>query len=594
MSNPRTILLVALAFVAMLMWQAWEADYSQPAQSSPATTTSNVPSIPADNKTAETPQAPAAADVPKPLSGSVPTTLLVAPAKETPAQPAPGVMVEVRTDLLHLLIDTNGGAIVQADLLDYPAEQKNKAVPVRLLNDEPSHYYVAETGLVSTSSPAPDHTAKFSAEKTEYELAPGQTTLEVPFTWKDATGLTVRKTYVFTRGSYLLQLHEQIANATQSTWSGNQYRQLQRVPPVIVSHGFAFSDPERYAFTGAAWYSPQDKFQKLAFTKYETDKLCRATQQTPAELEKCTFKGGWAAMLQHYFFAAWIPPTDESDAYQYSTSIGPQGETRYLIRSISPTISVPAGKTTDVDSRLYIGPTLVSQLEGIEKAGIAKGLTLTADYGMLTPIAQPLHWILVELHALVRNWGLAIILLVLLIKLAMFKLSEAQYKSMAKMKRLQPRMQALKERYGDDKQKLSAATMELYKKEKINPLGGCLPTLIQIPVFFALYYVLLESVELRQAPFFGWIHNLSAPDPYYILPIVNAAVMLGAQLLSPNSPGMDPMQAKMMKAMPLVFAVLFLFFPAGLVLYYTVNGGLSLLQQWIITRRIQAADQKAR
>lgn len=213
---------------------------------------------------------------------------------------------------------------------------------------------------------------------------------------------------------------------------------------------------------------------------------------------------------------------------------------------------------------------------------------------MLTPIAQPLHWVMLQLHAFVRNWGLAIILLVLLLKLALFKVSEAQYRSMAKMKKLQPRMQALKERYGDDKQKLSAATMELYKKEKINPLGGCLPTLIQIPVFFALYYVLLESVELRQAPFFGWIQNLSAPDPYYILPIFNAAIMGGAMLLTPPSPGMDPAQQRMMKFMPLAFSVLFFWFPSGLVLYYAVNGGLGLLQQWIITRRIEAAEAKAR
>jgi YidC/Oxa1 family membrane protein insertase len=218
-------------------------------------------------------------------------------------------------------------------------------------------------------------------------------------------------------------------------------------------------------------------------------------------------------------------------------------------------------------------------------------LGLTADYGKLTFIAEPLHWILVKIHTLVGNWGLAIIVLVLLIKLALFKLSEAQFRSMAKMKRLQPRMEALKERYGDDKQKLSAATMELYQKEKINPLGGCLPTLVQIPVFFALYYVLLESVELRQAPFFGWIHNLSAPDPYFILPILNAAIMGATTWLSPASPGMDPTQAKMMKVMPLMFAVLFLFFPAGLVLYYTVNGGLSLLQQWLITKRMQTAEK---
>jgi len=299
-------------------------------------------------------------------------------------------------------------------------------------------------------------------------------------------------------------------------------------------------------------------------------------------------------LLQHYFFAAWIPAADEPDSYSTTVVSNPGAAPRYLIRALSPSISVAPGTSRSVTSHLYIGPTLESQLDAIEKAGVAKGLSLTADYGMLTPIAEPMHWILVKLHALVANWGLAIILLVLVIKLALFKLSEAQFRSMAKMKKLQPRMEALKERYGDDKQKLSAATMELYQKEKINPLGGCLPTLIQIPVFFALYYVLLESVELRQAPFFGWIQNLSAPDPYFVLPILNFAVMFGTQLLSPASPGMDPMQQRMMKTMPLIFAVLFAFFPAGLVLYYTVNGGLSLLQQWIITKRLQAADAKVR
>jgi len=261
-----------------------------------------------------------------------------------------------------------------------------------------------------------------------------------------------------------------------------------------------------------------------------------------------------------------------------------------LISTVSPAFTVEPGQSHTIAAHLYLGPTLKTQLDAIEQANIAKGLELTADYGKLTFIAEPFHWILLKLHGLVGNWGVAIILLVLLIKLAMFKLTEAQFRSMAKMRKLQPRMEALKERYGDDRQKLGQAQMELYQKEKINPLGGCLPMLIQIPVFFALYYVLLESVELRQAPFFGWLQNLSAPDPYFILPVLNAAIMGATTWLSPTSPGMDPMQARMMKIMPLMFAVLFLFFPAGLVLYYTVNGGLSLLQQWVINRRIQAAE----
>jgi len=304
--------------------------------------------------------------------------------------------------------------------------------------------------------------------------------------------------------------------------------------------------------------------------------------------------GGWVAMLQHYFFAAWIPAPTETDNYSTDVPNRTSAAPHYLIRALSPALTVAPGQTQAFSAHLYVGPTLQSQFDPIEQANIAHGLGLTADYGKLTFIAEPFHWILVQLHALVANWGVAIILLVVLIKLAMFKLSESQFRSMAKMRKLQPRIAALKERYGDDRQKFGAAQMELFQKEKINPLGGCLPTLIQIPVFFALYYVLLESVELRQAPFFGWIQNLSAPDPYFILPVLNAAIMGASTWLAPASPGMDPMQQRMMKIMPLMFAVLFLFFPAGLVLYYTVNGGLSLLQQWVINQRIQASDNKAR
>jgi YidC/Oxa1 family membrane protein insertase len=571
MSSTRSFLFVALAFVAFLLWQAWQQDYApKPAVAPAATTQSSATPIAAT--------IPSSAEVPQASSA---TPAAATPAATNPTSAASAQRIEVRTDLLRLTIDTRGGAIVQADLLNYPIDPQAKDKPVRLLDDAPATFFVAQTGLVSSSGAAPDHQAVFASEKTDYTLSGD--TLEVPLSWTDASGVKVRKVYKFTRGSYLIESRVEIANAGSTAWSGNEYRQLQRVPLVIAGgSGFGFNNPEKYAFAGAAWYSPQDKFKKLDFGKFVESPL------------KAEFSGGWAALLQHYFFAAWIPAADEPDSYSTTVVTNPGAAPRYLIRTLSPTISVAPGASRSVTSHLYIGPTLESQLDAVEKAGIAKGLSLTADYGMLTPIAEPMHWILVKLHALVANWGLAIILLVLVIKLALFKLSEAQFRSMAKMKKLQPRMEALKERYGDDKQKLSAATMELYQKEKINPLGGCLPTLIQIPVFFALYYVLLESVELRQAPFFGWIQNLSAPDPYFVLPILNFAVMFGTQLLSPASPGMDPMQQRMMKTMPLIFAVLFAFFPAGLVLYYTVNGGLSLLQQWIITKRLQAADAKVR
>lgn len=575
MSSTRSFLLAAFAMVGFLLWQAWQQDYGTRPPPVETVTAAN----PTSTALTATPLAPTdRQDVPRPAGTLAP---VAGPAASQP-NPSAAALITVKTDLLLLAIDTRGGAIVQTDLLAYPIAPEDPTQPVRLLDDAAASYFVAQTGLVSPTSPAPDHRAVFTADKTNYEFTPGSDTLEVPLTWQDASGLKVRKVYVFKRGSYLIDAREEINNGGTAAWSGNEYRQLQRVPPVIASSGFAFNNPEKYAYAGAAWYSPQDKFQKLPFDNFATAPL------------KSDFSGGWAAMLQHYFFAAWIPAAAETDSY--STEIVTNaGLPRYLIRSVSPVVMVAPGQTQTIASHLYIGPTLESQLDAIEQANISHGLSLTADYGKLTFIAEPLHWLLVKLYALVGNWGLAIIALVVLIKLALFKLSEAQFRSMAKMKRLQPRMAALKERYGDDKQKLSAATMELYQKEKINPLGGCLPTLVQIPVFFALYYVLLESVELRQAPFFGWIHNLSAPDPWFILPILNAAIMGATTWLSPASPGMDPMQAKMMKVMPLMFAVLFLFFPAGLVLYYTVNGGLSLLQQWVITKRMQTQTaEKAR
>jgi YidC/Oxa1 family membrane protein insertase len=573
MPNTRSLLLAAFAFVGFLLWQAWQQDYQiKPTLPVETAATTN-------GAAASAQLAPASeGDIPKAAgtNGSAPTPAdaAVAPA----AMVATAARIEVQTDLLRLSIDTRGGAIVQADLLAYPLDPNDKTQPVRLLDDAPAKFFVAQTGLVSNGSPAPNHTAIFSTEQAAYTLATGNDTLEVPLTWQDASGLKVRKVYIFHRGSYLIDSHEEITNGSTTPWSGNEYRELRRVPLIIAGGGFSFNNPEKYAYTGAAWYNPQDKFEKLPFDKFATAPLKRDVS------------GGWAAMLQHYFFAAWIPPAAETDSYA-TEIVNNAGAPRYLIRTVSPSLTIAPGQTQTIASHLYIGPTLENQLDAIDQANIAHGLGLTADYGKLTFIAEPLHWILLKLYTLVGNWGLAIILLVVLIKLALFKLSEAQFRSMAKMKRLQPRMEALKERYGDDKQKLSAATMELYQKEKINPLGGCLPTLIQIPVFFALYYVLLESVELRQAPFFGWIQNLSAPDPYYILPLLNAAIMGATTWLSPASPGMDPAQAKMMKVMPLMFAVLFLFFPAGLVLYYTVNGGLSLLQQWIITKRMQVADK---
>lgn len=568
MTSPRNLLLIALLFLGYLLWNAWQEDYNHVAAPSTAQTP-----IAASTGAASAPASPANGEVP---SATTPSASPGVPAPATPgaATPsnAPAPRVVVTTDVLRIEIDTRGGNIVTADLLAYPQQPKDTAHPVRLLDDSAAHFFEAQSGLVSAQA-APDHTATFAAEKNAYALADGVDSVEVPLTWTDPSGVSVRKVFVFKRGSYAIEQREEITNKSGTSWSGNAYRQLQRIPPVIDTSGIkGYSNTERYSFVGAAWYNASDKFQKLKFDNFAKEPLNKS------------FAGGWAAMLQHYFFAAWIPDAAETD--QYTTAVVQGAEApRYLVRTLSPTITVEPGETKTDTARLYVGPKLQSTLDDV-----APGLSLTVDYGVLTVISKPLHWILAQLHKLTGNWGFAIILLVVLIKAAFFKLSETQYRSMARMRKMQPRIEALKARYGDDRQKMNQAMLELYQKEKINPLGGCLPMLVQIPVFFALYWVLLESVELRQAPFILWIQNLSAPDPYFVLPVLNGLAMIATQMLTPSA-GMDPMQAKMMKIMPVAFSVLFAFFPAGLVLYWTVNGTLSLLQQWIITKRIDAGEK---
>jgi YidC/Oxa1 family membrane protein insertase len=569
MTSPRNLLLIALLFIGYLLWAQWQQDYGQP-QAVAAPETAATPAATGASP-AGTPPA-AAGDVPLPPADSPSAAPAAAPSASEAATPA---TIVVTTDVLRVEIDPRGGNVVVADLLAYPQQTEAGSPPVRLFDQRAATFFEAQSGLVSAGGPAPDHRAPFQAEQSAYVLD-GADTLEVPLTWTDPSGVRVRKVFTFTRGSYVIEQRQEIHNGSGTPWSGNAYRQLQRVPPIVDTKGIkGYSNTERYSFAGAAWYSPAEKFQKLKFDNFHDEPL------------KATTAGGWAAMLQHYFFAAWIPPAGETDSYG-TAALTVDGATRYLIRAVAPVITVPPGGEASTSASLYVGPKLQSTLEEV-----APGLSLTVDYGVLTVLSEPLHWILAQFHKLTGNWGFAIILLVLLIKAAFFKLSEAQYRSMAKMRKLQPRVAALKERYGDDRQKMNQAMMELYQKEKANPLAGCLPMLVQMPVFFALYWVLLESVELRQAPFIGWIHNLTAPDPYYVLPVLNGLVMIATQFLTPTT-GMDPTQAKMMKVMPVIFSVVFAFFPAGLVLYWTVNGALSLLQQWIIMRRLDRHETRAK
>ena len=551
MTQTRTFLIIAWLLVAFLLWDAWQKD--QVARVAPP---------------------PAASQVEVPIAeisdGSVPELPAPTPGEhqpETPVAPTAiadsynGEVVVLANDKLRLTLDARGDSIVEAQLLDYPNQLKGDTSPVRLLSREPDHFFIAQNGLVGQPA-APSHEDRMVAQGGDRILADTQDSVELPFLWQGPEGVEVERRYRLQRGSYLVEVVDVIRNQGGSTWSGNAYHQLVRVAPPVPKGGF--TNPERLSFVGAAWYSPQDKFEKLKFEKFDP--------KNPLRLQ---VSDGWIAMLQHYFVTAVIPQPGETVSFGNATL----SNGRYLVRELGSSLNVQPGTEASTTTRLYLGPKLRSDLEAI-----SPGLGLTLDYGIFTVIAQPIHWLLSLLHSLIGNWGWAIVLLVVLIKAAMFKLSEAQYRSFARMRKIQPRLEALKERFGDDRQKYQAAMMDLYKKEKINPLGGYLPILVQFPVFLSLYWVLIEAVELRQAPWILWIQNLSAPDPYVILPAINLVTMWATQKLSPT-PGMDPMQKRMMQAMPLVFGVMFAFFPAGLVLYWTTNGALGLLQQWLIMRR---------
>jgi YidC/Oxa1 family membrane protein insertase len=562
MNQTRTLLFFALMFVAYMLFTQWEQDYGPKPPAQPAAAAQ------ADGKPAADGSVPGASG-----PANVP-----ADTSATPAGKAE--LVTLQNDVLRLTIDTRGGSIVRSELLYYPNVPVTKndptPPPVRLLDDDAKTFFAAQDGLVSSSGAAPDHRALFHAEKTEAKLADGEKSVSLDLTWSDPSGVKVTKRYTLKRMDYVVDLDQRIDNGSQATWTGNAYQQLQRAPAEKASWFKAYTDPAQHSFFGAGWYSPESKFESLNFADFQKNPLNRP------------ITGGWISMLQHYFLVAWIPPADQN--VSYSTNIvDPNSATpRYLVRAFGPAISVAPGQASDSIARLYVGPRLQGTLDAI-----APGLDLTANYGWLTVIATPLHWLLSQLHAISGNWGVAIILLVLLIKTALYKLTDAQFRSGARMRKLQPRVQALKERYGDDRMKMQQAMMELYKKEKVNPMAGCLPILITFPIFIGLLRVLSESIELRHAPFILWIHDLSAPDPFYVLPVLYFLVTLLTQRMMPTA-GMDPTQAKMMKVMPLIFGVFFAFFPAGLVLYWTVNGATSLLQQWYINRSVDKAHEKAR
>jgi YidC/Oxa1 family membrane protein insertase len=568
MNQTRTFLLIAWLLVAMFLFMEWSKGPVQPAplpSEAPAAVASDaIPTgaIPAGADVPDAAAVPSAAAIPAPgVPGEVPAVAALAPGQG---------LVTVTTDVLRLQIDPRGASLVGAELLAYPVDKEKPDVKVSLLSTDPVRYSVAQSGLVASTGTAPTHEALFRAEdgRSNFTLAEGSQQLEVPMVWEDpATGLSVRKTLVLERGSYAITLRQEIRNDGSQPWRGAAYEQLQRVPPPATSRTSGLTNPEAYSFVGAAWYSADEGFEK-----YKIPDIFEDGPQTR------DVTGGWISMLQHHFALAWVP--NELEPQRFSLAALPGDTPRYLVRGLSAPIEVGPGLAVTRETQLWVGPKLQEQMQDI-----APGLKLTLDYGIFTFLAQPMFdYVLKPLYSLTGNWGWAIILTVLIIKLLLYPLSAKQYQSFAKMRAIQPRVEALKERYGDDKQKFQMAMMDLYKKEKVNPAAGCLPILITIPVFIALYWMLLESVEMRQAPWLGWIQNLTAPDPYFILPAINLVVMYLTQKMTPT-PGMDPMQKKIMTFMPLVFGVMMAFFPSGLVLYWCTNGILGLAQQYVITKR---------
>jgi len=560
MDNLRLILVFALVLVSLMLWQAWQQDYGP---ASVATTASETQS---QQATAPAPEAVVGTSVPDVKVITNANTVTKAETPSVGSVPAPSVSgksIAVQTDLFRLEIDTKGGTVKNMFLMDYPLTLENPEEKFQLMKAESPGLFIAQSGLIgSDKERAPTHESQYTASSDRFEMEQGKDTLNVDLNWSHPSGVVVTKRYIFSRGSYRVQVQHIVKNGSEQPWSAREYKQLQRSPD--AEGGSAFM----YTYTGAAIYTPENKYEKVDFGDMEESKL------------SLDVKGGWIAMLQHYFIGSWVPQPEQENHFYTEVYSGQ----RYAVGSYTPSVTVAKGAEHTFNSSLVAGPKLQNELKEI-----APGLDLTVDYGWLTILAQPIFWLLGKIHSLVGNWGWAIIFLTMLIKLAFYKLSEASYKSMANMRKMTPRMTALKERFGDDKQGLNAAMMELYKKEKINPLGGCLPILVQIPVFIALYWVLLESVELRQAPFMFWLNDLSVKDPFYVLPVIMGVSMFIQQKLNPPPP--DPMQAKIMMALPFIFTVMFATFPAGLVLYWVVNNILSIAQQWYITMQIEKATK---
>jgi len=556
--NLRMLVWATLAMALLMNYVTWLHDYpsAQPEAVTAAPANGGPAAAPALGGSVPVLAAPAA-------SPSQPVAALATPATAAVAPIAP--RVHVVTDVLDVEVSLAGGELTRADLLAY-AQVKGAQERVRLLNrDSDQSLFVLQSGFLGAAGTSmPTHLALFNTQARELRLGTGQDELRVPLTWSDGAGVTVTKTYVFHRGRYAIELEYQVRNASAAPWQFAPYAQILRNNDPVATSYF---HPESYAYKGPA-YDDGKKYQKLKPGKDATTLDAQVS-------------GGWIAALQHHFAAAIVPPAGEAWHYLLTTR-----GVEYQFTATGPSQQLAAGATSQLRQTLFVGPKLQHQLEQASPR-----LYLVTDYNWLSVVAQPLFWLLDKVHNVVGNWGWTIMVTTLLLKLLFYPLSEASMRSMARMKALQPRIKLLQETYKDQRDKLGKAMMELYQREKVNPVAGCLPMLIQFPVFIAFYWVLLESVEMRQAPFMGWIGDLSARDPIFVLP---ALMAVGNYINFKLNPQMgDPTQQKMFMIMQLGMPVMFAFMPSGLVLYWTTNTVLSILQQWNINRRI-AAQTKAR